>query len=74
MVVGQELLAAMKKQQKWRTYKWLQNLGEQNHERALQVTDFGARWVREFAEQSLNQTKIALVGFWQHQQKNGGRL
>ena len=38
--------------------------GLQNHERALQVPDFSARWAREFAEQSMNQTKIALVGFW----------
>ena len=45
--------------------------GRQNSERALQVTDFSMKWAREIAEQSLNQTKIALVGFWQHQQKNG---
>jgi len=38
--------------------------GLQNYERASQVPDFNARWAREFAEQSLNQTKIALVGFW----------
>src|SRR5215831_16963350 len=37
----------------------------QNSERTLQVTDFGVKWTREIAAQSMNQTKIAFVGFWQ---------
>ena len=41
----------------------------QNSERTLQVTDFGVKWAREIAEQSANQTKIALVGFWQISKK-----
>jgi hypothetical protein len=36
----------------------------QTSERALQVADFSMKWAREFAEQSLNQTKVTLVGFW----------
>ena len=67
--MAQELVTARKKQQKWRTYQWLQNLRLQNSERTLQVTDFSVKWAREFAEQSLNQTKIALVGFWQISKK-----
>ena len=39
-------------------------IGRQNSERTLQVPDFSAKWAREIAEQSMNQTKIALVGFW----------
>jgi hypothetical protein len=41
----------------------------QNSERALQVTDFSMEWAREFAEQSLNQSKIAFVGFWKINKK-----
>jgi len=36
----------------------------QNSDRALQGADFSLKWAREFAEQSLNQTKVTLVGFW----------
>jgi hypothetical protein len=43
--------------------------GRQNSERTLQVTDFGVKWAREIAEQSMNQTKIAFVGFWQISKK-----
>jgi len=38
--------------------------GEQTSEHALLATDFDAKWVREIAEQSLNQTRITLIGFW----------
>src|SRR6185369_16937170 len=38
--------------------------GEQNSGHALAATDFGVKWVREIAEQSLSQTEIALIGFW----------
>jgi hypothetical protein len=37
-------------------------LAEQNS--GLQVADFSMKCLREFAEQSLNQTKSTLVGFW----------
>ena len=43
--------------------------GEQNSERALPLTDFGVKWVPRLHEQSLNQTKITLVGFWQINKK-----
>ena len=36
----------------------------QHSEGAWQVLDFNMKWAREFVEQSSNQTKIALVGFW----------
>jgi len=38
--------------------------GEQSSEHALSATDFDVKWVREIAEQSLNQTRITLIGFW----------
>ena len=38
--MAQEVVTTRKKQQKWRTYKWLQ-FARQNSERTLQVTDFG---------------------------------
>jgi len=41
----------------------------QNSERRLQITDFGVKWAREIAEQSMNHAKIALVGFWQISKK-----
>jgi hypothetical protein len=41
----------------------------QNSEHGLQVTDFGMKWASGIAEQSFNQTKIALVGFWKISKK-----
>ena len=36
---------------------------QQNVERALKSANFGLTWTREFAEQTLNQSKAALDGF-----------
>ena len=36
---------------------------QQNAERAMETANFGLRWAREFAEQTLNQSKAALDGF-----------
>src|SRR5262245_66513026 len=33
---------------------------QQNAERAMETANFGLRWAREFAEQTLNQSKAAL--------------
>ena len=63
MVMAQDSVAAMKKTTKMEDVQ-MASEALQNYEHALQVPDFSARWAREFAEQSLNQTKIALVGFW----------
>ena len=35
------------------------NFAQQNTERAVQVTNYGANWMREIAEQNLNQSKAA---------------
>jgi hypothetical protein len=37
---------------------------QQNSANALHAIDFSMEWAREFAEQSLNQNKVAFVGFW----------
>jgi len=36
---------------------------QQNAERAMETANFGLRWAREFAEQTLSQSKAALDGF-----------
>ena len=36
---------------------------QQSAERAMDSTNFGLRWAREFAEQTLSQSKVALDGF-----------
>jgi len=36
---------------------------QQNVERAMESANFGLMWTREFAEQTLNQSKAALNGF-----------
>jgi hypothetical protein len=36
---------------------------QQTAERAMESANFGGRWAREFAEQTLNQSKVALDGF-----------
>jgi hypothetical protein len=36
---------------------------QQNAERAMESANFGLRWAREFAEQTLSQSKVALDGF-----------
>ena len=63
--MAQEVVTARKKQQKMEEAPMDSEFARQNSERTLQVTDFGVKWAREIAEQSMNQTKIALVGFWQ---------
>jgi hypothetical protein len=35
---------------------------QQNAERAMESANFGLSWVREFAEQALNQSKVAMDG------------
>ena len=35
---------------------------QQNAERAMESANFGLRWAREFAEQTLSQSKVALEG------------
>jgi hypothetical protein len=41
------------------------DFAQQNTERAVQVTNYGANWMREIAEQNLNQSKAALDGLLQ---------
>src|SRR5262245_9538620 len=36
---------------------------QQNAERAMESANFGLRWARQFAEQTLSQSKVALDGF-----------
>ena len=36
---------------------------QQNAERGMETANFGLRWAREFAEQTLNQSKVAWDGF-----------
>ena len=38
------------------------DFAQQNTERAVQVTNYGMNWMREIAEQNLNQSKAALDG------------
>jgi len=42
---------------------------QQNAERAIDSANFGLTWTREFAEQTLNQSKAALNGFLQASDK-----
>ncbi|MGB3656635.1 MAG: hypothetical protein WA697_05705, partial [Pseudolabrys sp.] len=37
-------------------------LAQQNAERAMESANLGLSWAREFAEQALNQSKVALDG------------
>lgn len=37
---------------------------QQNSERAMQAANLGMNWAREFAEQSLNQSKVVLDGLF----------
>ncbi len=39
------------------------DFAQQNTERAVQATNYGMNWMREIAEQNLNQSKAALEGF-----------
>ena len=36
---------------------------QQNAERAMESANFGLSWAREFAEQALNQSKVAIDGY-----------
>jgi hypothetical protein len=45
------------------------DFAQQNTERAVQVTNYGANWMREIAEQNLNQSKAALDGLLQMTRK-----
>src|SRR5437016_3022579 len=38
------------------------DFAQQNTERAVQATNYGMNWMREIAEQNLNQSKAALEG------------
>ena len=38
-------------------------IAQQNAERAMESANFGLKWARELAEQTLNQSKVAFDGF-----------
>jgi hypothetical protein len=49
------------------------DFAQQNTERAVQATNYGMNWMREIAEQNLNQSKAALEGLLMITRKlNGG--
>ena len=43
--------------------KGTSDFANQNTERAVQATSFGMNWMREIAEQNLDQSKVAMDGF-----------
>jgi hypothetical protein len=44
--------------------KGTSDFANQNTERAVQATSFGMNWMREIAEQNLDQSKVAMDGFF----------
>jgi hypothetical protein len=47
---------------------------EQNAERAKQAANYGMDWVRQFMEESLNQTRAIFDGFLTTARKNSGQF